>query len=338
MAEDVYGGISPFIPGTRIQYVWDSTSLGMLKTCARLYQYQMIEGWTTRHASVHLKFGILYHSALERFDRLRADGLSYEDAVRGTVRTLLESTWERTDASHDPAGVEIPARSAPWESGDSYKNRATLLRSVIWYLTEFKDDPAATIRLANGKPAVELSFKMELDYGPSLGYLGYDSSVGNVNQPYILSGHIDRLVTFQGGVYVTDRKTTKSALGSHYFDQYTPDNQMTLYSLAAQVVYHAPVKGVIIDAVQIGVGFARFGRGFAYRTPAQLDEWLADTRIRLREAEGYATDHYWPQNDKACSMYGGCPFREVCNKDPSVRKNFLAGNFEKNYWNPRKQR
>ena len=56
------------------------------------------------------------------------------------------------------------------------------------------------------------------------------------------------------------------------------------------------------------------------------------------EAEGYAVDHYWPMNDKACGMYGGCPFRSVCDKDPSVRRNFLLGNFEKFYWNPRKER
>jgi hypothetical protein len=31
--------VSPFLPGTKIQFAWDSTSLGMLKTCPRLYQY-----------------------------------------------------------------------------------------------------------------------------------------------------------------------------------------------------------------------------------------------------------------------------------------------------------
>lgn len=332
-SHDPYEGISPFVPGTKIQLYWDSTSLGMMKTCPRLYQYKMIEGWTPRQESIHLRFGILYHSALERYDRLRADGLSPEDATRGTIRGLLEATWDRHEATETE-----PAVSAAWDSGDPYKNRATLVRSVIWYLEHFRDDPAQTIRLANGRPAVELSFKMELDYGPNLSYLDDPDIARAGGQPYVLSGHIDRLVTFLDGVYVTDRKTTKSALGSYYFDQYSPDNQMTLYSLAAQVVFHAPVKGVIIDAVQIGVGFSRFARGMAYRTPAQLDEWLADTRITLRTAEGYATDYYWPMNDRACGMYGGCQFRDICGKDPSVRKTFLAANFERHFWNPRKPR
>lgn len=335
---DPYGGESPFVPGTKIQTVWDSTSLGMLKTCPRLYQLTMIEGWVPRGESLHLKFGILYHSSLERFDRLRAEGRDFESAVRGALRTLLESTWERADADTDPTGMAIPAISRPWDSGDSYKNRATLVRAFLWYTMQFREDPAETVILANSKPAVELTFKMELDFGPNLSYLDDPDIQQFEGQPYVLSGHIDRLVRFLDGLYVTDRKTTKSSLYSGYFDQYTPDNQMSLYSLAAQVVFNTPVKGVIIDAVQIAVGFSRYSRGMAYRTPAQLEEWLADTRIWLKHAEGYATDYYWPMNDKSCGQYGGCKFRDICGKDPSVRETFLKGNFEKRYWNPKAQR
>jgi hypothetical protein len=61
----------PFLPDTQIQYAWDSTSLGWLKTCPRLYQYSMLEGWRSRGESVHLKFGQLYHSGLELYDKAR---------------------------------------------------------------------------------------------------------------------------------------------------------------------------------------------------------------------------------------------------------------------------
>ena len=63
------GTLSPFLPGTNIQYAWDSTSLGMLKTCPRLYQYTMIDGWSAKDENVHLRFGQEYHSALEEYDR-----------------------------------------------------------------------------------------------------------------------------------------------------------------------------------------------------------------------------------------------------------------------------
>jgi hypothetical protein len=35
---------SPFLPGTHIQFAWNSTCLGLLKTCPRLYQYTVIGG------------------------------------------------------------------------------------------------------------------------------------------------------------------------------------------------------------------------------------------------------------------------------------------------------
>ena len=44
---------SPFLPGTKIQYAWDSTSLGWLKTCPSLYFYHMIEGWRMKGGRYH---------------------------------------------------------------------------------------------------------------------------------------------------------------------------------------------------------------------------------------------------------------------------------------------
>ena len=304
---------SPFLPHTRIQWAWDSTSLGWLKECPRKYQYSMIEGWRPKQPSIHLHFGLLYHAALEFYDRLRTEGAPHNAALIAATRQALCDSW--------PWDFEPLERDT--------KNRATLIRSIVWYLEEFADDPCETVVLQNGKPAVELSFKMELDYGPS-GHLG--------GQPYVLCGHLDRVVTLNGGTYICDRKTTSSTPGAYYFDGFAPDNQMSLYSLAARIVYQTPVSGIIIDAVQVAVGFSRFSRGFTYRSVAQLDEWLADTRYWLDLAVQYAKAGYWPQNDKSCHHFGGCPFRRVCSKSPEVRSVFLESDFRREPWNPLKVR
>src|ERR1700756_4621236 len=80
---------SPFLPGTKIQFAWDSTSLGYLKTCPRLYQYHMLEGWVPKDESTHLRFGQEYHAAIQDYENLRAVGVGFDDAVRDTVRALL---------------------------------------------------------------------------------------------------------------------------------------------------------------------------------------------------------------------------------------------------------
>jgi hypothetical protein len=283
----------------------------------------MILGYRTKSDSVHLDFGRWYHSGLEHYDHLRSLGHEHDDALRSTVEFMLTETWL-------PATEELPAR--PWASDHPNKTRETLIRSLIWYIDHFKDDPAQTVQLANGQPAVELSFKMELEWGPKTNHSFNEERQTYV--PYVLCGHLDRVVNFAGGTYVMDRKTSSSTVASNYFDQFDPDNQMSLYTLAAKVIYQTPVKGVIIDAVQIAVGFSRFSRGFTYRTDTQISEWLHDTRAWFALAEHYATEGYWPMNDKSCHKYGGCPFRKVCSKSPEVRDKFLESDFYVKHWNP----
>lgn len=326
---------SPYLPGTNIQYAWDSTSLGYLKTCPRLYQYNMLEGWAPHEESVHLRFGIEYHQALQEYDIERALGIKHDEAERNVVRALLERTADWDVDTDTKAG--------------KYKNRTSIVRTVVWYLEHFKDDPAKTLILDNGKPAVELSFSFELDWGPAAGGETWKfktedamSSEPVPNRPYMLSGHLDRIVSFQDQLFVMDRKTTTTTPTSYYFDQFEPNNQMSLYTLASQVILDSPIKGVIIDAAQILVDTARFVRGFTYRTSDQLDEWLKDVEYWLNLAESYAEAGYWPQNDTACDKFGGCKFRQICSKSSQVREQFLNANFTKleetDRWNPLKPR
>ena len=301
----------PFHDGTKVQWAWDSTSLGWLKECPRKYQYHMIEQWRGRGESIHLEYGILYHAALEEYDRKKLEkGMSHDDAVRGVVRELLTKTWR--DGLPWRGAKDLPA-----DDKASLKSRENLVRTVVWYLNKFKDDPAKTLmHPVTGKPMVELHFQFEIEGG------------------YSLCGYLDRVVEFQEQPFVMDRKTTTSTLGSYYFEQFDPDNQMSVYTVASQVAFHTPVKGVIVDAAQIAVGFSRFVRSFVFKTADQIDEWMKDLYVYLEQARGYAERGYWPQNDKSCHKYGGCAFREICSKSPQVREKFLETHFQREPWNP----
>ena len=231
----------------RFAFAWDSTSIGAFKTCPRLYQLSVLEGWQPREISVHLTFGLHFHSALERYDHLRFGGMDYEQALREVVKYLLTITWDEK-------------KNRPWISDDPNKNRLTLLRSVVWYLMQFENDPIETVRLANGKPAVELSFRFDS---------GYTTRYG---ESILLCGHLDRLAMLNGKAFVLDRKTTKSTINSSFFDKFSPDNQMTLYAIAGKVVYNIQIEGIIVDGAQIGVNFTRFLRGTVPRSEPVLEE------------------------------------------------------------------
>ena len=301
----------------------------------------MIEGWQSRDESVHLRFGIEYHHGLESYDRLLAEGSTKEQALRAVVRDLLTRTHDWHSDSSTKAG--------------KYKNRETLISLVVDYVDHFDPDPATTYIKSDGTPAVELSFRFELGFGPAAGQnavweASWDSEPDNKvivgsapAQPYLLCGHLDRVVEFNSQLFVMDRKTTTTTLGPYYFSQYQPHNQMSLYTFAGRVILDTHIEGVIIDAAQIKLTEpSAFARGFTYRTEDQLSEWLADLRTTLTIAEAYATANHWPQNDTACDKFGGCRFRGICSKSPGVRDRFLATDFTKlevqARWNPLRAR
>jgi hypothetical protein len=317
---------SPFIEGTNIQYAWDSTTLGDLKTCLQYYYLQRIQGWQPKEESVHLRFGRLYQEALVNYTvSVIEGGLKHEDAVHDAVGVLLRDSlnwW-------DDADLKDMRGSAKG------KTRFNLVQLAIWHMEHYRDDPMKTHILSDGKAAVELSFTFELDWAP-----------GSGDRNYVLCGHLDEVKEFAGELYVLDNKTTGFPLSSYFFDQYDPENQMTLYTLAGQVLMDAPVKGVIIDAAMVKElekeTKIEFQRGMTFRTKDNIDEWVDELRYWFDLQERAAIADRWPHNDKACGMYGGCRFREVCSKSPLVRERFLKAAFVQvpveERWNPLKPR
>lgn len=308
---------SPLIPA--FQTYWDSTSLGWLKTCPTAYHYQMILGWEPRSRSIHLTFGSLYASSLERYAYARASGTSHDDATVAMVRYALEASGERDeDGAWRPWTPSAPCDGSPPDPDANIKNRYTLVRSLVWNVESRVDSHFSTLILANGKPAVELTFNF-----PAFELAGEVIS---------LTGHLDEVVTEpEGDLWVVDDKTTKNALDASYFSRYTPDNQMSQYSFAGKVILDRPIRGVLVRAAQIGVNFTRFRMAQIPRPQAVLDEWFADAQYWIGQARKFALDGRWPLNDKACFL---CAFKKVCAVSPSHRPAHLAADFVKRSWNP----
>jgi hypothetical protein len=305
---------------TGAQFAWDATSLKMASTCQRYYYYSMIECWEGSR-SVHLIFGGHYASALELYHKLVAGGSSHDEAVFGTVRQTLINSWIH---SRTADGERVPGTGHVELFDSAAKSRESLIRTIIWYLEEFKSSDYTTALLSNGKAAVELSFKIEL------------------SSEIIYAGHLDRLLDYGSDKFVQDQKTTGGALGSYYFDQYATDIQMSGYTFGGRVMFNMPIKGVMIDAAQIGPDYTRFMRGFTFRSEGTLNEWhhemlrlIADVRRNTQAWRETGDVSHFPMNFTACGNYGGCSFRNVCSMVPSMRQRFLESNYNRReQWNP----
>lgn len=307
-----------------LQFAWDSTSIKLAEECLRKYEYQMIEGWRSNSESVHLRFGGHYATALEHFYKHKALGMSHDEALLEVVREAMIETW---DHERDDEGNRIEDTGTPYVPPiDAFgsarvKTRENLLRTIIWYVEQFVNDPAEPIILANGKPAVELSFALPVDDG------------------IIFTGHMDRLTEYAGNIMGLDNKTTGTTITSRYFEGYKPDVQMSMYTFAGKMIYQIPVKGMIIDAAQIAVGFSRFERGLTMRTDSELQEFYDTTMYHIEQARRATTNGYFPMNRTSCDKFGGCPFRRVCSKSPEVRPQFLKADFvQAERWDPLRAR
>jgi hypothetical protein len=298
---------SSFLPGTRAQFAWDSTSMDAFKQCPRKYQLSILDGLTpTGSLAITLAFGIYAHRLLETWYKLTASGISKEKAYLSTVHLALH------------LGEHLPP------SSDNSRTKETLVRFTVWYLDQFSNDAAQTLTLPSGKAAAELSFQfpfMEID-----------------GQQIYLCGHLDRICSFQGGLYFSDLKTTGKALNEQYFSQYNPNNQMEIYTLASSVILSKPSKGGMIDAVQLGVNFCRFIRHLLPFDSEQINESITDLQYYVKKAWDCARANYWPKDNTACVRWGGCEFQSICALPPRRREQYIKGNFRKRSWDPLKPR
>lgn len=309
-----------------LQLAVDSTSLGAFKSCPRFYYYSILLGFQPKSESVHLTFGIYMHGAVERYHHSRAQGASHEDALDHVLDWTLRATWDR----------EL---NRPWNSGDQYKNRFTLIRTLIGYLDKYgENDALKTVILDSGKPAVELSFSFDSGYSSRL-----------TGEPFLFCGHLDRLALMNGEPYIPDVKTTKSQLNARYWKGHNPSNQFGMYLLAGEIVYRLPVKGLIVDGCQVLVGDSRFDRHLITKDQLQMDEWYKGAgqwTARMEESAGEAAQigegrdmsSAYPMNETSCTKYGGCEFQEICSRSPGSRKQWLETGFKRRVWDPLQRR
>lgn len=362
------------IPDTKLQWVYDSTTIKLLQGCLRKYDYKFLQGWQEQETPIALAFGRDFHTCMEAYHKCRAYGLDFETSVKRMAR-LAALLGERL------------------QSLDTSRTKETLVRSVVWYLDEYKDDPLRTAMLPDGRPAVELSFMLpvfDIEVGPTdeLPVLDFQEVIdyykGNhskaieavaqgrklfgrlinipVNSPstklapqsfYTItihfSGHIDRVIHFGDETFVTDYKSSKYPLTLKWVRGFDMSTQFEGYYTAAHIlasqpntVFPSPPAGVLVDALQLGVNFTRFAR-FPLRYSATVaDEFLSNLEalVRIKAETAAKLDLYPREAESECNAYrradgtGGCEFRAVCTAPAAARERELRQRFVRSVWDP----
>lgn len=337
---------------------WSAHSLKAYMTCPRLYQYTIVERWGKASGSLDQQFGAIYHQCLEAFDRALLSGSALDEATicaLSLALTLTEDTdgvffggayltaWRCTNRSRkepcperkwhpqSPGDLQPPLTQCPgcgseivtsslWVPQNKYKNRETLLRTVLEYC-DAQPDPESGLRpyrFPDGQDALEIEFELPLPLTSPDG------------DPYVLGGIYDGFIQVGKEVAPRERKTTKTSLGRFYFDRYEPDVQIDTYDLATEALFpslHSP--GILLEATSVGIKASAIGRRFISVPVGRRAEWLGEIQYWIKRAEADALAGYFPKNTASCNAGAGCPFRSICRLAPEQRGAQLAVQFER---------
>jgi hypothetical protein len=335
MAEVTTKVDSPYT-ASGVQFAWDSTSLGSALACPMQYHLRS-QGWQPKNPNVAiaLAFGILIHAGIEHFHKQRALGASFDDAVHRALEHVMSKTDFREPTvslySQLPVEEDIEEQKASTDEDDDginlrnskVRTRYHLMRALVWYFEQYRQEAMPVVILPNGKPAVEYSFRVPT---------GVHLSDGT---ELIYSGHFDALVEFNHQILVRDIKTTKS-ITRQWSAGFDLSHQMTGYILGGTIGLERPVAGACIDAVCLQIGGVKFSRSFTYRSKTQLAEFIQLLGYVSDQVERFTAEDYWPMNTSACMF---CEFKPHCSQPPELRSGYLNYQFErKEAWNPLKSR
>lgn len=388
-----------------LQLAWDATSLRALQFCPRFYQLSILEGW--RSDTIDLDFGVMAHSAMDKYDRARVEGRSHDEAQLAALEYVLMTSGGYTSIGAGPTQVWVlPEGQEGWKPwGGRYlmmwrctatqpygkkgksggklkcpnakahvwwpghgptacpecfsptqteerwladkpgKDRASLIRTVVWWTEELKDSPLRTLTLADGTPMVEVNFQVELPWGFHNWPMNSDMPYFQAHDPndaeeerFVLCGYWDGGVGVGSENFVRERKTTGKSLTKQYWDGFSPNIQIDTYDLVVEFlpeVKGLEFRGVLVEAAQTLVGGSRFGWRQIYRSAAQREETLKELNHWLGLAVEYARNDYWPMAKAQCPI---CPMKKVCRLEPGKRQMFLEANYKRVRWNPLEER
>lgn len=276
---------------------YDATRLRDLFLCRRRFKFAHILQLEPTHRgsfNIHLEWGKSWHETARAYDTARATGEADPLTVAIKRALALAAEW-------------------PVDTGVRTKSRETLVRAAIWYDDQFgPQNPLMPLVVEGNGPAFELAFQFPLFPDQQDGPL--------------LCGNLDGIVEFGGEIWILERKSTATTLSGFYWDKFDPNVQVDVYCVAAHLLWPQwQIKGVLVEACQVGVTFARFERKLFRRSPARLEETLGSIQREVRSFLGDLAEHgedseeTFGPNPAACGIDNGCPFRAICQTDPTMR-------------------
>jgi hypothetical protein len=274
-------------------------------SCPQKFKRSYLQNLTMPAISVHLHAGASYAKGLEDMRRdYYENGVDAETALATGLRSLAIAYGD----------FQCPAASP--------KTAERMMGALEFYTSAYPlSMDYVKPFMAEGKAALEFTFAIELPIAhPDTG------------EPLIYAGRFDMLAKYRDDMLVVYDDKTASQLGASWSEKWHLSSQFTGYTWAARA-YGFDVQAVIVRGVSILKTQYGTAEVISYRPQWMLDRWYEQLLHEIRQMIAFYTSDYFPlsQSD-ACSSYGGCMFKDLCDKQNP--ENWIESQFITREYNP----
>lgn len=297
----------------------DNFALTMHQTCPAKYQLRMHEGWTAKRRSGALGFGGALHAGIAEWYRT--------GKIEAAVVAISEG-W--------PEGISV----------DDFRTKEKCVTTMLEYVKKYPSEPFQIIG-APENPLIEVPFTLELglslshcqecDYNNALEEEGWQlrdcKNCGRQLEPLEYGGILDGGINFSGQMFVFEHKST-TQLGSQYFNQFKPNNQISGYIWAGGLLSGMPVAGAMVNAIGIyKASPTKFERSITARSPQGIESWKRNVQSVCNEIKSHERTGYWPQRTGSCTQYGLCEYHSVHTlENPLEQIKRLETDYVRQHW------
>lgn len=304
------------MPGVKkpdFPHIIDNTMRTSFISCPQYWYKEFLLGWFPKSINIHLNFGGAFAAGLDAFRKSYwTPGEWHHHFDHAFFTGWLEMT--------KVYGVD-PETETELHLATGKKTYFDLVQSYVAYWQSFPPQTDhAQPHMLNDQPCSEFNFLLPIGINhPQTG------------EPLLYSGRFDMLANYNGMLMATDEKTT-ATLGAAWAKQWALRSQFTGYCWAARH-FGWDVKGVITRGVSIQKTGTKFAESITYRSQWDIDRWYNQLLRDVQRMIACWQENYYDYNlADACNEFGGCSFREVCDKKDELP--WLKQGFTRSVWKP----
>lgn len=312
--------------------LYDNTRISGHRKCNRRYYWRHVRHIAPKGTKPALAFGSCWHTAMDAVWTMASDPQNSDALVADVGYAAFCEAWQGEEYQF-PLWHEM---SIDQRQEFDFRHDETARHMLTNYVAQRRSMMARMTLIECEKP-----FAVPLDpNNPDLFYVG----------------RLDKVVEWEGRIWVIEHKTTSDYRKAGYFnpafvDSFSPNSQIDGYLHAIHMLYGNKAKGIMIDAALV---HKTVHEGFLFipveRHLTQLDAWqwealheveiIKNSMLHVNDYQDAPFLPAFPKNTTACVEFNSrCVYTELCKfiANPTTEPDREFPGFEVKKWEPFKE-